>query len=285
MRRLYHFLLTIPIVSLWLGCARNVQAPRPLNPSTTGQLTRYDLSKADYDVSPVTTFVYSYGPDNRITNVFEKNGQVLTSFALSYNGSQLSKVTDNTLGTQSFYYDTGGRLSSIFFTTVTDTGKRVFTYDNTGLLLAVLDSVKRPDKLPSFTQYLFTYDNGSHNVIRITQNQLDLQGRPTLVQYSFYSFDDKPNPFAVGPWLRDATLLPGSIAALVNRNNIVQTRLVGTIFHTSGGSSIPTLDTISNYISTRQYQYDPKGLPLSCRETFLNLQYNYSGTRNFSYDY
>ena len=280
----FRFFLSLLIIAVsWTACSKKVGAPGPLNASSTGKLARYDLATEDYDVLPVTTFTYSYDANNNTTNVFEKSGQTLTSFALSYNGSTLGQVTDNTLGVQHFSYDNNGRLNRIDFTTLTDTGKRIYSYDNTGLLTAVVDSVKKPNQLPIITQYLFTYTNG--NVTLITQNSLDLEGRPTLTQLSYYTFDDKSNPFVAAPWQRDATLLPAGLASLVNKNNIVQTRLVGTIIQTSGGSTVSEFDTISNYVSSRQYTYNAKGFPVTCKEAFQDLQYNYSGNRSFTYDY
>ena len=282
----FRFFLSLLIIAVsWTACSKKVGAPGPLNASSTGKLARYDLATEDYDALPVTTFVYSYDNSNNISNVFEKSGQTLIAYAMNYSDGHLSQATDNTLGVQSFSYDGNGHLSRIDYTTLTDTGSRAFTYDNTGLLTSWTDSVKKPNVLPSLMQYVLTYDASNSNVVQITQNQLDLEHRPTLVQENFYTFDDKPNPFADGPWLKDATTLPGSIPALVNKNNVVNTHIVGTIFQTSGGSSVPKLDTITNYLSTRQYTYNPKGYPVTCQESFQDLQYNYSGNRSFTYEY
>jgi len=270
---------------LLAACNKKVAAPTPLDPSPSGNLARYDLTTEDYDVQPITTFVFSYDKDNSITNVFEKSGQTLITYAMNYGNGHLSQATDNTLGVQNFSYDGNGRLSRLDFTTLTDTGSRIFTYDNTGLLTSWTDSIKKPNVLPAMMQYILTYDSLKTNVILITQNQLDLEHRPTMVQENFYTFDDKPNPFTACPWLRDATALPGSLSALVNKNNVIGTHIVGTIFQTAGGSSVPKLDTISNYISARQYNYNQKGYPITCKESFQDLQYNYSGNRSFTYDY
>ena len=267
------------------ACNKKVVTPKPLDPSSNASLARYDLATEDYDAQPITTFVFSYDNSNNITNVFEKSGQTLITYALNYNDGHLTRITDNTLGVQNFSFDGNGRLIGLGFMDIADTGSRTFTYDNTGLLLSFTDSVKKPNALPTLTQYLLTYDSTHSNVVLITQNQLDLEHRPTLVQESFYTFDDKPNPFTACPWLRDATSLPGSLPALINKNNVIGTHIVGTIFQTSGGSTVPKLDTISNYISTRGYTYNTKGYPITCQEAFQDLQYNYSGNRSFTYDY
>ena len=267
------------------ACNKKVATPTTLDPSPSGNLGRYDLATEDYDVLPVTTFVFSYDNNNSITNVFEKSGQTLIAYTLNYNDKNLGQTTDNTLGVQNFSYDANGRLTSISFMDLADTGARTFSYDSTGLLFSFTDSVKKPNALPTLTEYDLTYDSSHSNVVLITQNQLDLEHRPTLVQENFYTFDDKPNPFTACPWLRDATTLPGSLPALINKNNVVGTHIVGTVFQTSGGSSVPKLDTISNYISTRQYTYNTKGYPITCQESFQDLQYNYSGNRSFTYDY
>lgn len=271
--------------AVWTACSKKEGIPGALNPSSSGLLTRYDLATADYDVLPVTTFVLSYDSGNKVTNVFEKSGQTLSSFALSYTGSRLSGVTDNALGAQAFSYDGNGRLAEVDYTTITDTGKRVYTYDGSGLLIAVLDSVVKPLQLPAITQWLYTYDAGRNNVVQITQNSVDLEGRPTLAGYSFYTFDDKPNPFTAYPWIRDVNLLPGNIPALVNKNNILQSRIVGTVYHSSGGGNVGKFDTIVNYLSGRNYTYNSKGYPITSSEVFQDLQYNYSGNRSYTYDY
>ncbi|HEV2482965.1 MAG TPA: RHS repeat domain-containing protein [Puia sp.] len=279
----YTFLLFL-LFSL-AACNKKVTTPATLDPSPSGNLGRYDLATEDYDVLPVTTFVFSYDNTGNITNVFEKSSQTLVAYALNYNDGHLIQTTDNTLGVQNFSYDANGRLTSLSFMDLADTGTRTFTYDNNGQLISWTDSVKKPNALPTLMQYLLTYDSTQSNVVLIIQNQLDLEHRPTLVQENFYTFDDKPNPFTACPWLRDATTFPGSLPALINKNNIVGTHIVGTIFQTSGGSSVPKLDTLTNYISTRQYTYNTKGYPITCGEAFQDLQYNYSGNRSFTYDY
>ena len=122
-------------------------------------------------------------------------------------------------------------------------------------------------------------------IIKITQNTLDLQGRPTLKQYSYYTFDDRPNPFTAFPYLQDCNNLPGQFPALVNKNNVVTTQLVGTIFDTASGGSVPVLDTITNYRSARTYEYNAKGFPVKATEKFNDQQFNYSGNRIFTYGY
>src|ERR1700754_3002905 len=239
----YNFRLIFLLGLLSLAaCNKKVSTPGPLDPSPNGNLGRYDLATDDYDVLPVTTFVFSYDKSNSITNVFEKSGQTLIAYAMNYGN---------------------GHLSRLDYTTPTDTSSRVFTYDGDGLLASWTDSVKKPNALPLLMQYVLTYDESKSNVVLITQNQLDLEHRPTMILESYYSFDDKPNPFTASPWLRDVTTLPGSLPALVNKNNVVGTRIVGTIFKTSGGSSVPQLDTISNFNSTRQYTYNSKGYPIT----------------------
>jgi RHS Repeat len=281
----YKFPLFLVGLLTLAACNKKVATPKTLDASPTGNLGRYDLATEDYDVLPITTFVFSYDNSNNITNVFEKSGQTLIAYALSYSGGHPGQATDNSLGIQNFSYDGNGRLTGISFMDLADTGTRTFTYDNTGLLLSFTDSVKKPNALPTLMEYDLTYDSTHSNVVLITQNQLDLEHRPTLVQRSFYTFDGKPNPFTACPWIRDATTLPGSLPALINKNNVLGTHIVGTIFQTSGGSTVPELDTISNYISTRQYTYNSKGYPITCQESFQDLQYNYSGNRSFTYDY
>ena len=55
------------------ACNKKVATPTTLDPSPSGNLGRYDLATEDYDVLPVTTFVFSYDNNNSITNVFEKS--------------------------------------------------------------------------------------------------------------------------------------------------------------------------------------------------------------------
>src|ERR1700754_1600927 len=126
----YNFRLIFLLGLLSLAaCNKKVSTPGPLDPSPNGNLGRYDLATDDYDVLPVTTFVFSYDKSNSITNVFEKSGQTLIAYAMHYGNGHLSQATDNTLGIQNFSYDGNGHLSRLDYTTPTDTSSRVFTYD------------------------------------------------------------------------------------------------------------------------------------------------------------
>lgn len=267
------------------ACTKNAPNPGPLDASGTGKLARYNLGVGDYDPRPVTTFVLSYDSADRVTDVFEKAGQTQISYNLSYNGTQLATSSDNNLGVQTYTFDASGRITHIDYTTPLTVGKRVYTYDGAGKLLSVLDSVTNPPSFPIQSLYVLTYDAAGANVTEIDQSSLDLSGRPTLRQVSTYIFDDKPNPFQGFPPLLDVHQLPGDIAATVNRNNVLYTRIDGTVPVTSTGGSVPTLDTLVNYASTRVYTYNAKGYPSSCTESFQDIQYNYTGSRNFSYDY
>ena len=280
MKRYY----TALVLLMLAACSKNAPTPGVLDGSGTGKLGRYDLGISDYDPRPITTFVLSYDSANRVTDVFEKEGQTLISYNFSYNGMQLTGSKDNSLGVQTYTFDGNGRIALISYYNPLDTGKRVFTYDVSGKLVSVLDSVTNPPNFPSRNVYAFTYDAAGANVVEIDQSSLDLSGRPTLRQVSFYTFDDKANPFQGFPPLLDAHQLPGDIAATVNRNNVVYTRMDGTVPVNTGGS-VPTLDTLVNYASTRVYTYNAKGYPSNCTESFQDIQYNYTGSRNFSYDY
>jgi len=80
----YNFRLIFLLGLLSLAaCNKKVSTPGPLDPSPNGNLGRYDLATDDYDVLPVTTFVFSYDKSNSITNVFEKSGQTLIAYAMN----------------------------------------------------------------------------------------------------------------------------------------------------------------------------------------------------------
>ena len=271
--------------ALLLGCNKSNISPQTINVSASGMLSRYDLQYSDYDILPVTTFVASYDQANHITNLFEKSGQSLLSYSLTYSGNQLIRSVANNLRVQKLTYNAAGKPALINYTTLTDTGKLMFTYDSSGKLTALLDSLKQPAQLPVVYQYLYTYDAGGNNVVKIVKNQLDLQNRPTLRQYSLYTFDTSVNPFVNFPYLENSAKLPGDVPALVNKNNVVQTQIVGTILNTSNPGSVPSLDTITTYRSTRSYSYNSQGLPIKATEAFNDIQNNYSGTRTFTYDY
>lgn len=266
------------------GCQKGVD-PKGPGISPNGALTRYDVISTDYDVTSVATFTASYDKDGKMVNLFQKAGQALSSFALSYDGNKLTGSIANDKSTQSVTYDAGGRPWRVDYANLTDTGKLVFNYDATGKLMSVLDSIKVPIKLPLIYLYSFTYDAGGNNVVRITKDRLDLKGRPTLMQYTVYTFDDKPNPFTGFPYLRYSTLLPGEAAALVNKNNILSSQVVGTILDPSSPGSVPVYDTITNYRTTRTYEYTSKGFPSTATENFNDVQFNYSGKRTFKYAY
>ncbi|MBN9380939.1 MAG: hypothetical protein J0H74_09245 [Chitinophagaceae bacterium] len=266
------------------GCQKGVD-PKGPGVSPNGALTRYDVVSADYDVTSAVTFTASYDNDGKMVNLFQKAGQTLSSFALSYDGNKLAGSVANDKSTQSLTYDAGGRPWRVDYASLTDTGKMVYNYDAAGKLMSVLDSIKVPLKLPLIYLYSFTYDAGGNNVVRITKDRLDLKGRPTLMQYTVYTFDDKPNPFTSFPYLRYSTLLPGEAAALVNRNNILSSQVVGTILDPSSPGSVPVYDTITNYRTTRTYEYTPKGFPSTATENFNDVQFNYSGKRTFKYAY
>jgi hypothetical protein len=279
--------LILPLVLglAWAGCSKHTSSDQVLNPAPNGILSRYDLLKNDYDPQPVTTFVLSYNSASQVTDIYEKAGQNLIFYTAAYSGSNLGRTTDNNLGTQNYSYDASGRISEIDYTTPVDTGKRVFTYDGNGRLISVFDSVTNPPSFPSLSQYVYTYDNGGNNVVQVTRNTLDLSRQPTLNQETFYTFDSQPNAFTGWPPLMDMTQLPGSLPALYNKNNVTGIYQVGTIPAVTSGSSVPVLDTIGTYKSTRTYQYNAKGFPISCQESFQDLQYNYSGNRSFTYEY
>jgi hypothetical protein len=266
------------------GCNKGVN-PTALQTSPTGQLSRYDLTSSDYDVLPVTGFTASYDNSGKIINLFEKQGQTLYSFNLSYTNNNLVRSLASNLSIQSLSYGSNNKPFQINYTTITDTGKLVLSYDAMGKLVSLLDSVKKPLVLPIRYQYLYTYDAGGNNVVKIIKNQLDLQGRPTLRQYSFFSFDNQPNPFTAFPYLQSSSLLPGDFPALVNKNNVTGIQLVGTIYDTSSGGSVPVLDTTTIYRASRTYQYNAKGLPSKAAEKFNDIQFNYSGNRTFTYEY
>lgn len=266
------------------GCKKGVN-PTALETSPTGQLSRYDLTAGDYDVLPVTGFTVSYDNAGKIINLFQKQGQTLSSYNLTYSNNNLVRSLGSNLSVQAFSYTANNKPLQVNYTTVTDTGKLVFGYDLSGKLISLLDSVKKPLTLPIRYQYLYTYSADGNNVIKITKNRLDLQGRPTLIQYSLYSFDNHTNPFTAFPYLQSSALLPGDFPALVNKNNVTDIQLVGTVYDTSSGGSIPTLDTITNYRASRIYQYNDKGLPSKAIEKFNDIQFNYSGNRTFTYEY
>ncbi|MEC5145334.1 hypothetical protein [Chitinophaga sp. 212800010-3] len=277
--------LAFLLIGVWgQGCKKEI-IPVALGTSPSGQLSRYDLIAADYDIKPVTSFTASYNQEGRMVNLFEKMGQSLFSFNLSYEGNKLVSALANDKSVQQITYDAGGKPLQVNYTTLTDTGKLVYTYSATGKLIALLDSVQKPLKLPARLQYLFTYDPSGNNVVKITTNQLDMKGRPTLLQYSFYTFDDKLNPFTAFPYLQYSNLLPGEVPALVNKNNVTSSRLVGTLLNSAGSSSAPEFDTITIYRTTRTYEYTDNGFPAKAIEHFENVQFNYSGKRTFKYEY
>lgn len=278
-------LLLIAITAVALQSCQKGVSPTALQTSPAGNLSRYDLTQNSYDIIPVNAFTVSYNSNNQIIDLFEKSGQTLLSFSLSYSGKNLTRAQGSDLSVQTIAYDAEGRPAQINFTALTDTGKLVLTYDPSGKLISLLDSIKAVDALPVRYQYLYTYDATGSNVVQITKNLLDLQGRPTLQQYSFFTFDSHPNPFTVFPYLQSDLNLPGDFPALVNKNNVLTTQLVGTVINTSSGSSVPTLDTITNYRSIRTYQYNAKGYPTTATEKFNDVQNNYSGNRTFSYEY
>jgi hypothetical protein len=276
--------LLLAIVIVGTGCNKGVN-PTALQTSPSGQLSRYDLTSSDYDVLPVTGFTASYDSNGKIINLFEKQGQTLYSFNLTYSNNNLVRSLASNLSIQSISYDANNKPSVVNYTTITDTGKLVLGYDAVGKLISLLDSVKKPLALPLRYQYLYTYDVGGNNVVKITKNQLDLQGRPTLRQYSLYTFDTHGNPFAAFPYLQSSSLLPGEFPALVNKNNVTGVQLIGTIINTSSGGSVPVLDTITLYRASRTYEYNTKGLPSKAAEKFNDIQFNYSGNRTFTYEY
>lgn len=283
-------LISGQLIFMLLGLAvlfscNKAATPQAISTSPSGQLSRYDLAASDYDILPVTTFVASYDAGGKITNLFEKSGQTLLSYSLAYAGSNLNRAVASNLTVQNLVYNSAGKPAQVNYTTVTDTGKLVFSYDMAGKLTSLLDSVKQPLKLPIRYQYLYTYDAAGNNVVKITKNQLDLQGRPTLRQYSLFKFDTSPNPFISFPALQNASKLPGDVPALVNKNNVTDIQLIGTILNSSNGGSVPTLDTISIFRAQRKYDYNSKGYPVKAVEKFNDLQFNYSGTRTFTYDY
>jgi hypothetical protein len=278
------WLLLVALAGIFSGCQKGV-SPVAQQTSPTGQLSRYDLILSSYDLTPVNAFTVSYNSSDQITDVFEKAGQTLLSFSLTYSGKNLVSAQGSDLSIQQLTYDASGRPSQINFASPLDTGKLVLSYDNNGKLITLIDSIQTADALPVRYQYLYTYDAAGSNVVKITKNSLDLQGRPTLRQYSLYTFDNKPNPFTSFPYLQSSLNLPGDFPALINKNNIVNTQLVGTVVNTSSGGSVPTLDTITNYRSVRSYEYNSKGYPVKATEKFNDIQFNYSGNRTFSYEY
>lgn len=278
------WLSCIAAAALIAGCNKNVQAVA-FATSPDGRLSRYDLISADYDINPVTAFTASYDKAGKIVNLFEKVGQSQFSFNLVYGNDKLVRASSSDQSVQQLSYDDAGRVFMISYTTLTDTGKIVYTYDATGKLTALLDSVQKPLSLPVRNQYLFTYDGAGDNVVKIVRNTLDLKGRATLQQMSFYTFDDKPNPFKAFPRLQYASLLPGEMPALVNKNNIVSSKLVGTILNPASPGSTPQYDTITVYRASRTYEYTANGLPSVAIEHFENKQFSYSGNRTFKYEY
>ena len=278
------WLLLATLAGIFSGCQKGI-SPIAQQTSPAGQLSRYDLILSSYDLTPVNAFTVSYNSSNQITDVFEKAGQTLLSFSLTYSGKNLVSAQGSDLSIQQLTYDASGRPSQINFTSPLDTGKLVLSYNSNGKLIALIDSIQTADALPVRYQYLYTYDATGSNVIKITKNSLDLQGRPTLRQYSLYTFDNKPNPFTAFPYLQSSLNLPGDFPALVNKNNIINTQLVGNVVNTSSGGSVPTLDTITNYRSVRSYEYNSKGFPAKATEKFNDIQFNYSGNRTFSYEY
>jgi hypothetical protein len=280
-------LIFIGLATSLTGCKKD-NTPIVNGRSSSGKILRYDLTVNDYDVIPVTTLSMSYSQDDQIINMYEKNGSSLISYSLNYTGGKLTRVQANNLGVQKVTYDAvTGKPARVDYTTLTDTGKLVLQYNASGKLAGVLDSLKQPLKLPLKYQYIFTYDSDGNNVVQITKNQLDLQNRPTLQQNSYYTFDDKKNPFISLPALQNTLKLPGSYGALVNRNNVIKTRIVGFVFSPGGpdGGSTPVLTPVDTYESSRSYEYNDKGLPQKATETFNDIQYNYKGSRIFTYDY
>ncbi|GAA4312925.1 hypothetical protein GCM10023149_08470 [Mucilaginibacter gynuensis] len=283
-----YIIVLAAFVTGFTSCNKN-DVPVAAGKSASGKIFRYDLVKNDYDVLPVTTFSLSYQDDLPV-NVFEKNTQALFSYSLSYDAAkQLVKAQANNSGTQNIIYDPATKKpKQINYTTLTDTGKVVFTYQSgTGKLISVLDSLKQPLKLPVKYQYLFTYDAAGNNVIQITKNQFDLQNRPTLRQNSYYKFDNNPNPFNNFPTLQSSIKLPGEFAALVNKNNVTEGKMVGVIYSPGGpgSGSEPILTPVDIYQSVWKYEYNDKGLPVKSIETFDNIQFSYKGSRTFTYDY
>jgi len=277
-------LFIIAAAIVFSGCSKGV-SPTALDTSPTGQLSRYDLTQNDYDIIPVDAFVVSYNKSGLITDLFEKAGQSLFSFNLNYTGNNLTRTVGSDLSIQTVSYNSNQKPERVDYVGPTDTGKLIFSYNTAGKLISVLDSVQTPDALPIRYQYLFTYDAAGNNVTLITKNQLDLQGRPTVKQYSYYTFDNNPNPFTVFPYLQSSANLPGGFSALINKNNIISSQIVGTILNTSSGGSVPTLDTITTYRFSRTYQYNAKGFPSIAIEKFNDIQFNYSGNRTFTYEY
>ncbi|MBN9381028.1 MAG: hypothetical protein J0H74_09690 [Chitinophagaceae bacterium] len=279
-----NWLSCIAAAVLIAGCNKKIE-PVSLGTSPDGQLSRYDLITADYDINPVTAFTASYDKNGKLANLFEKVGQSQFSFNLTYESDRLVRASASDQSVQQLSYDGAGRVLQINYTTLTDTGKIVYTYDVSGKVVALLDSVQKPLSLPIRNQYLFTYDDAGNNVIKIVHNTLDLKGRATIQNLSFYSFDDKSNPFKVFPCLRYANLLPGEMPALVNKNNIVTSQLVGTILNPASPGSQPQYDTITTYRTSRTYEYTANGLPSTATEHFENKQFSYSGNRTFKYEY
>ena len=76
MKRYY----TALVLLMLAACSKNAPTPGVLDGSGTGKLGRYDLGISDYDPRPITTFVLSYDSANRVTDVFEKEGQTLISY-------------------------------------------------------------------------------------------------------------------------------------------------------------------------------------------------------------
>ena len=173
-----YWLLLAALPGVFSGCQKGV-SPVAQQTSPSGQLSRYDLILSSYDPTPVNAFTLSYNSNNQITDLFEKAGQTLLSYSLTYSGKNLVRAQGSDLSIQAFTYDASGRPSQIDFTSPPDTGKLVFTYNNNGKLTGLIDSIQTIDALPVRYQYLYTYDATGSNVIKITKNSLDLQGRPT----------------------------------------------------------------------------------------------------------
>ena len=286
MKRYYTlWALTCILGGLLGGSCRKEAQPKGLGTSPAGTLSRYDLVSSDYDVTSVATFTASYDKDGKMVNLFQKQGQALSSFALHYEGDKLTGSVANDKSIQSVIYDAGGKPWRVEYANLTDTGKIVFNYDAAGKLMSVVDSIKVPLKLSLIYRYSFTYDAGGNNVVKVTKERLDLKGRPTLMQYTVYTFDDKTNPFTTFPYLRYSIVLPGEAAALVNRNNILSSQVVGTVLDPSSPGSVLRYDTITNYKTTRTYEYTSKGFPSTATENFNDVQFNYSGKRIFKYAY
>ncbi len=274
------------------SCTKNRLSTAALSASKDGRLSRYDVFNYNnvggaVPGLPAAGMVFSYDSSGRIGNVFLKLNSSLEGENLIYQNTQVSKIQSSTLASQTFQYDENGILHAIAYTTLSDTGQISYNYDDSRRLVTLIDSVKTANGRILKRRYDFSYgDDG--NVSLIHQNELNSDNtfKRSREYFTYFQYDQQKNPFSSLPFSRADTLFPGREAALFNPNNVVSVKKTRILFKDLGnGTTNIVPDTVPLYQASRAYTYGAKGFPLTCHETYDDLQGSYQVQRNFKFTY